>query len=174
MAKPSRPADPQSSKGQVRTFFLTTSTSGGRAVFQTDRMAGLFIDVLRSYVLAGKFKVHDFVVMRNHVHLLVSVNDDMTIEKAMQLIKGNFSFRAKKELGFAGEIWQRGFSDVRITDEKSFLAHQEYIHNNPVRAGLASLPEDYPHGSAYLKKLKRAGAKAQIREASGGTTEVAP
>lgn len=128
-------------------------------------MAELFVDVLRSYVLAGKFKVHDFVVMRNHVHLLITVNGDMSIEKAMQLIKGNFSFRAKKELGFAGEIWQRGFSDVRITDEKSFHVHQEYIYNNPVKAGLASSPEEYRHGSAYLKKLKRTGAKARAEGA---------
>ena len=124
-------------------------------------MANLLIDVLRSYVLARKFQVHDFVVMRNHVHLLLTIANDMTIEKAMQLIKGNFSFRAKKDLGFTKEIWQRGFSDVRITDEKSFVAHQQYIYNNPVKAGLAHFPEEYPYCSAYLKKLKRTGAKAQ-------------
>jgi len=129
-------------------------------------MAQLFIDVLRSYTLAGKFKVHDFVVMRNHVHLLLTIDGAMSIEKAMQLVKGNFSYRAKKELGFMGEVWQRGFSDVRITDEKSFAAHQQYIYNNPVRAGLASTPEEYRYSSAYLKKLKRAGAKAQTVEAA--------
>ena len=66
MSKPSRPSDPSNSKGQLRTFFATTRTAGGRSLFQTDRMAQLFIDVLRAYTLAGKFKVHDFVVMRNH------------------------------------------------------------------------------------------------------------
>ncbi len=80
----------------------------------------------------------------------------------MQLIKGNFSYRAKKELGFTGGIWQRGFSDVRITGQESFIAHQEYIYNNPVKAGLANTPEEYPYSSAYLRKLKRAGAKAQF------------
>jgi putative transposase len=73
----------------------------------------------------------------------------MSVEKAMQLIKANFSYRAKKELGFMGEVWQRGFSDVRITDEASFSAHQEYIYNNPVRAGLANTGKEYPY-SAYL------------------------
>ncbi|MGC2323155.1 MAG: transposase [Terriglobales bacterium] len=174
MAKPSRPSDPQNSKRQPRTFFLTTSAAGGRSVFQTDRMANLLIDVLRSNTLAGKFKVHDFVIMRNHVHVLLTVPGDVSVEKAMQLIKGGFSFRAKKELGFMGEIWQRGFSDVRITDEKSFRTHQEYIYNNPVRAGMVSQPEEYRHSSAYLRRLKRAGAKAHIKEASGGTTEVVP
>jgi putative transposase len=118
--------------------------------------------------------VHDFVVMPNHVHILMTVPGDMTLEKAMQLIKGGFSFRANKELGFRGEIWQRGYSDVRVVDEQSFEEHRAYIGNNPVKAGLANSPEEYPFGSACLKKRKNAGAKAQNKSTSNGTTEVVP
>jgi putative transposase len=118
--------------------------------------------------------VHDFAVMPNHVHILMTVAGDMSIEKAMQLIKGGFSFRTNKELGFRGEIWQRGFSDVRIVDDRSFQEHREYIENNPVRAGLANSPEEYPFGSAHLKKHKRAGAKVPSSVRLGGTAEEAP
>jgi putative transposase len=100
-------------------------------------MAGLFIEVLRAYMRSGKITVHDFVIMPNHVHVLMTVPGETTLEKTMQLIKGNFSFHANKELGFRGEIWQRGFSDVQILDDKSFQQHREYIENNPVKAGLA-------------------------------------
>jgi putative transposase len=124
-------------------------------------MANLFIDVLRSYMKSGRMTVHDFVVMPNHVHILMTVPGEMSIEKAMQLIKGGFSFRANKELGFRGEVWQRGFSDVRIVDERSFQRHREYIDNNPVKAGVANSPEEYPYGFAYLKKRKCAGAEAR-------------
>jgi len=110
---------------------------------------------------AGRISVHDFVVMPNHVHILFTIPGDMSVEKAMQLIKGGFSFRANKELGFRGEIWQRGFSDVRIVDEQSFEQHRGYIENNPVKAGLVSSPDEYPYGSLFLKKQKHAGAKAQ-------------
>jgi len=146
--------------GRARTFFTTTRTAGGRSLFQTKRMADLFIDVLRSNMRTGKAIVHDFVVMPNHVHILMTLPGDMTLERAMQLIKGGFSYRAGKELGFRGEIWQRGFSDVRVVDEVSFEQHREYVGNNPVKAGLANLPDEYPHGSLYLKKQKDAGAKA--------------
>lgn len=122
----------------------------------------------------GKFTVHDFVVMPNHVHILLTIPGDLTIEKAMQLIKGGFSFRATKEIGFKGEIWQRGFSDVRVVDERSFQQHREYIESNSVRAGLASSAEEYPFGTAYLKKQKRAGAAARSHEERFGTTEVVP
>jgi len=161
MAKPSRPADPRCIKAEVRTFFVTSRTAEGKAILQTDRMANLFADVLRGYMREGKFKVHDFVVMRNHVHLLLTINGDMTIEKAMQLIKGGFSYRARTELGFRGEIWQRGFSDVRVRDAAAFRAHQLYIYNNPVKAGMARLAEDYPHASLYLRRVKAQGLKPE-------------
>jgi putative transposase len=138
-------------------------------------MASLLIDVLRFYMRAGKITIHDFVIMPNHVHILMTLPGETTLEKAMQLIKGGFSFRASRELGFSGEIWQRGYSDVRILDHKSFQQHREYIDNNPAKAGLAHAPEEYPFGTAYLKKQKRSGAKAQgLLEVSIGTTEVVP
>ena len=124
---------------------------------------------------AGKITFHDFVIMPNHVHILMTLPGEVTLEKAMQLIKGGFSFRANRELGFRGEVWQRGYSDVQIIDEQSLLRHRAYIDNNPVKAGLAHAPEEFPYGTAYLTKQKHAGAKAQtLLESAGGTTEVVP
>jgi putative transposase len=99
--------------------------------------------------------------MPNHVHILMTVPGDLSVEKAMQLIKGGFSFRAGKELNFHGEVWQRGFSDVRVSDEESFQRHRYYINHNPVKAGLANSPEEFPYGSAYLKESKRMRTKAR-------------
>ncbi|HEX3102929.1 MAG TPA: transposase [Terriglobales bacterium] len=156
MAKPLRNSSRQSIIAGVRTFFVSSRTVQGKQLLQSQRSAELLIDVLRSYTLAGKFKVHEFVVMPDHFHVLVSIDGDTSIERAVQLIKGGFSFRRKKELGLAGEIWQRGFSEVRIIDRTSFLAHKEYIDENPVKAGLAARAEDYPYCSAYLRNKKKA------------------
>jgi putative transposase len=95
------------------------------------------IDVLRSCVVRHELELRDFVVMPDHIHLLITVDGQMTVEKAMQLIKGRFSYRLKKELGYLGEVWQRGFSEVSVYDESSLKAHREYIAWKPVRAGLA-------------------------------------
>jgi len=137
-------------------------------------MTDLFIDVLRSLMRSGKVTVHDFVAMPNHVHILMTVPGGISLEKAVQLIKGGFSFRANRELGFRGEVWQRGFSDVYVADEESFQNHRAYIDNNPLKAGLVSSPEEYRAGSAYLKKRKLAGAEAQRFRPEGGTTQVVP
>ncbi len=133
----------------------------GRALLQSERNAVLLIDVLRENVKASKFRIHDFVVMPDHVHLLITVDRDLAIEKAIQLIKGGFSFRLKKEFGYAGEVWQRGFSEVRVNDRQSFLQHREYIAQNPVRAGLAGSAEKFPYCYTFLTRRKSAGAKAR-------------
>ena len=161
MAKPLRYAASSSVLSPERTFFVTTKTSMGRRLLQSERNAMLFIDVLRSYVAAGKFKVHDFVVMPDHVHLLLTVGKDMTVERAMQFIKGGFSYRLKKELGYLGEVWQRGYSELRVEDERTFSQHRGYIADNPVKAGLVDSPEEFPYCFAYLAKQKAAGAKAR-------------
>jgi hypothetical protein len=78
-------------------------------------------------------------------------------------------------LGVTHEIWQRGFSDKRVRDRASFLAHRAYIGQNPVERGLATSADEYPYSSFYLRKQKKvAGAKAQIRNLLCGTTEVVP
>jgi len=140
-------------------FFVTTKTSMGRALLQSERNASLFIDVLRSYAVAKKFKVHDFVVMPDHVHLLMTVGGEMSIEKAVQFIKGGFSYRLKKDLAYSGEVWQRGFSEVRVNDRESFAKYREYIAQNPVKRGLVSKPGEYPYCFNYLA-TRKAGAKA--------------
>ena len=161
MAIPSRNANAGAVCADSRTFFVTSKTHGGRALLQSERMATLFIDVLRSYHRKGVFTVHDFVVMPDHFHLLITVDHNLSIEKAVQLVKGNFSFRAKREFGVIQEIWQRGFSDERVRDRESFLAHRGYIGDNPIKRGLAKTPDEYPYSSFHLRGQKKsAGAKA--------------
>ena len=157
-----------------RTFFVTTKTSMGRALLQSERNATLLIDVLRSCVASKKFTIHDFVVMPDHIHLLITVDAETSIERAMQFIKGGFSYRLGKEFGHSGEVWQRSFSEVRVEDRESFLKYREYIAHNPVRAGLPETPEMYPFCYAYLVMKKRAGAKAQQLPNACGTAEAVP
>src|SRR5262249_14458337 len=111
MAKPSRNSRPENIASFARTFFVTTKTSQGVPLLQSERNAMLLVEVMRSYVTAGKFRIHDFVIMPNHLHVLLTVGPETSIEKAMQFIKGGFSYRLKKESGYLGEVWQRGFSE---------------------------------------------------------------
>ena len=115
---------------------------------QSGRMANLFVEVLFGYRAQEKYLLHEFVLMPNHFHLLLTPT--LTLERALQLIKGGFSFRAKREVGFTGEVWQKSFYDRRVRDWEEYCAFRRYIHLNPVKKGLASVPEEYPYSSARL------------------------
>jgi putative transposase len=156
MARPGRDASMESILSPTRMFFATSKTSMGRRLLQSERNAGLLIDVLRSLVAEKSFRLHDFVIMPDHVHLLLTVGEGMTVEKAMQLVKGRFSYRLSHEFGYKGEVWQRGFSEVQITDDASFSRHRNYIAQNPVKAGLVDCPERYPFCYRYLADSKAA------------------
>ena len=144
MAKPPRDRHAAPS----RTYFVTAKTWEGRALFQSSRMAQLFLDTLFHYRAQGNYQLHEFILMRNHFHLLLTPAPGVTLERAVQLIKGGFSHRAGREISPNMEIWQRGYVDHRVRDADDYARHCEYIRTNPVRDGLASSPEEYPYGSA--------------------------
>jgi len=128
------------------TYFITTSAFQKQSLFQTDRIANLFVDVLLGYRAQEKYLLHEFVLMPNHFHLLISPT--LSLERALQLIKGGFSFRAKRELGFTGEIWEKSYYDRRVRDGEEYCAFRRYIRMNPVKKGLVSVAEEYPYSSA--------------------------
>jgi putative transposase len=105
--------------------------------------------VLYNYRAQGKYRLHAFVIMPDHFHVLITVGSDLTVERALQLIKGGFAYRAARELGFHPPVWEKGFSEVRVLDAGSFESHKRYIYNNPVARHLVAWPGDYPYSSAH-------------------------
>jgi putative transposase len=110
-------------------------------------MAELFCQTLFRYRDANKFQVHSFVVMPNHFHLILTVAEGLTLERAMQLIKGGFSYEAGIRPGARYEIWQKSFVDRRVRDPAECESYYEYIHQNPVRAGLVDTASKYRYSS---------------------------
>jgi len=148
MAIPKRHADPVRIAASARTFFVTSSIYDKRNLLQSDRSATLFVRVLYDYRAQRKFRLHEFVVMPDHFHALLTVEYDISIERAVQFIKG-FAFRAGREFGFGAPLWQKGFSEVRIVDGNAFRQTSEYIWNNPVARHLVTEAEQYRHSSAH-------------------------
>ena len=130
------------------TYFVTFITWERRRLFVVEPYVRLFLKTLYGYRREARFELHAFVVMPEHVHLLLTPADDVTIERAIQLIKGGFSRVFGLELR-GGEVWQRGFTDHRIRDGEDFERHREYIQQNPVKRRLVEYARDYRYCSAY-------------------------
>ena len=121
------------------TFFITSITYNRRRLFQVPANAELFLETLQHYRAESAYQLHAFVVMPDHVHLLLTPNAK-TISQVMNLIKGGFSHRLLSNF----PIWQRGFADHLILDADHWNSRIAYIHQNPVRANLTTAPEIYP------------------------------
>ncbi len=82
--------------------------------------------------------------MPDHVHALIKPASEISLERAVQFIKGGFSFRLKSRF----PVWQAGFSNHRVRNFEDYQNHREYIWLNPVRAGLSERAEAYRYSSA--------------------------
>ena len=129
---------------EVRTYFTTFSTAGRRRLFQVEKNARLMVETLEFNRAKGRFALHAFVAMPDHVHALITPAPEVSLEKAIQCIKGGFSFRLKSRL----EVWERGHFDKRVPDRSAYDACVTYIHRNPVVARLVETEMTYPLSSA--------------------------
>jgi len=153
---------------------VTTATWGRRELFRSERWAKLLIDTLYHYRGKG-YLLHEFAIMSDHLHVILT---PMTsLEKAVQFIKGGFSYRAKKELGSNLEVWQAGFSDHRIRDVGDYRLHVIYLKQNPVQKGLCEVAGQYEYSSAsgrYELDDVPQGLKPSRVSQAHGAAEAAP
>lgn len=140
--RPSR--EPARNNGQ--TYFVTGQTWQRRALFLNGPWAKLFLDTLLHY-RPSSYLLHEFVMMPEHFHVLIT--PVRSLERAVQCIKGGFSFRVKRDLKSSMEIWQKSFTDRRIRDEVDYRKHVQYIYSNPVKRKLCASPQEYPYSSAF-------------------------
>ncbi len=103
---------------ELRTYFVTSATASRRRLFQIEQNAILFIEVLQEQRAKNRLQLHAFVVMPDHVHLIITPAPEVSLEKAMQYIKGNFSFRLKSKL----DVWERSYTNHRIVDRYDYIA----------------------------------------------------
>jgi putative transposase len=129
---------------ETRTYLVTAVTAGRRSLFQVTATAGLLEQTILDYRSQEKFLLHAFVIMPDHFHALITPAPEVSLEKAVQFIKGGFSFRFKSK----HDVWMRSFNESQIMSEEKFMSCVWYIEENPVRRALVATPEAYPFSSA--------------------------
>jgi REP element-mobilizing transposase RayT len=115
------------------------------------RVAEILVQRILACRDRAAYLLHEFVVMPNHFHILLTPGEATSLEKAVQLIKGGSSHEIHQQTGNHMEIWQVGFHDWTIRDSEDYRTKVGYIQLNPVQAHLVDRPEDWPFGSACGK-----------------------
>ena len=117
-------------------------------VFEKDEIKKLFLDLLGQYRERFGFKVYAYVLMQNHYHLIIETNSVNHISKVMHAFLLSFGGQYRYFNKYRGHLWQSRFKSRLIEDEKYFLEVVEYVHQNPVKAGVVDAAEDYSYCSA--------------------------
>ena len=150
--------------------FITFSCYRRRAFLGTVRARNRFVKVLDTIRTRHKFLLIGYVLMPEHVHLLMNEPEVGTPSSALQVLKQNVSrtLRAKRNT-FSGQLalpfcpgepasafWQRRFYDFNVWSEKKLKEKLDYMHRNPVQRKLVSHPKDWPWSSwAHYEKGER-------------------
>jgi REP element-mobilizing transposase RayT len=122
----------------MSTYSITTVTFQRRALFLRTANAELLVKTIFRYREQGRFLLHGFAVMPEHLHVLLTPADGQTIERCVQCIKGGFSFSVREQ--FAGEVWQAGFHEHRIRDSEGFLQSDRIRGSKSASAKAGGLP----------------------------------
>jgi putative transposase len=122
--------------------FLTFSCYRRQAYFSTVGAMERFEDALERVRRRYLFVVGGYVVMPEHVHLLVNEPKRALLSKAIQALKLSVSMRSRER-----PFWQAHYYDFNVPTQQKFLEKLRYIHRNPVRRGLVAKPEDWKWSS---------------------------
>ena len=171
-------AIPKRRTQEAGTYFVTSRTWQSRSIFLKEDACQIFIEALFHYRNGGAYRVHAFVLMSDHFHLLMTPVENTSLERAVQFVKGGSAHKIRKDLRFQFPVWQRGFSDHRIRDTQDYNDHVRYIEENPLKRRMVASANEYPWSSAfgnYKLDLPPQGLKPRIDgDRLSGTAEAVP
>jgi putative transposase len=125
--------------------FLTFSCYQRRPNFAGPREREVFEAALERVRQQYDMCVYGFVIMPEHVHMLVNEPERETLAKAMQSLKQSVARRLA--LRAEDSFWMERYYDFNVWSERKFVEKLRYIHRNPVHRGLVPHPEDWPWSS---------------------------
>ena len=146
--------------GHDYLHFLTCSCYHRQLWLNEPRRRDLFLQILEEVRQRYRFVVVGYVVMPDHIHLLISEPERGTPSTVMQVMKQRFARQVLRSAGpsfalFAkggdsqeqSHVWQRRFYDFNVWSERKRVEKLRYMHRNPVKNGLVAEPEDWEWSS---------------------------
>lgn len=127
-------------------YHVVTTARGRGQVFADPHNAQLIVDALQH--LRRRCHLLAYAVMPDHVHAVVAPKNGEVIPRIMKSLKGYTSRLINARAERRGPLWQQSFYDRMIRSERQLWQTIEYVHNNPVAAGLVEAPEGYRFSSA--------------------------
>jgi putative transposase len=113
------------------------------AIFGDEEDRYVFLSFLQSASARFNVRVHAYVLMTTHYHLLLTPQSDVAMPRAMKSLAGRYSEHFNRKNGRCGTLWSERYQSVFIADERQLLTCLRYIEQNPVRAHMVDSPGAY-------------------------------
>jgi len=124
--------------------FITFSCYQRAPLLNNDHARIIFEEILERVRQSHDFYLFGYVLMPEHVHLLLSEPKQQLLSNTMRVLKGETSKRLK---GDRKQFWQPRYYDFNVLTHRKHVEKLKYIHRNPVERGLVARPEDWPWSS---------------------------
>ena len=145
----SLPDDKQRQEQLHRLIAHHEDAGHGEAVLADPACASLVQnELIRKH--AGSYKLIDWVIMPNHVHVLVRLLNGYSLTPVVQRWKGASAVHINRHLNRSGKLWESDYYDRCIRDMDHYHDSIAYIRNNPMKAGLCEKPEEWRFSSAGI------------------------
>ncbi|MFH0928545.1 MAG: transposase [bacterium] len=118
-----------------------------RKIFFSDSDRAKYLDIVAKYQLQYGFLIYHYVLMSNHVHLVISQENQINFSNAMQCINQAYSWHARKMRRKRGHLWEERYKHIGIEDDEHLLTCGLYTELNPVRAGMVNDPSQWQWSS---------------------------
>ena len=128
----------------------------GECILSNPIIAQLLVHTLKTFD-GERYVLHDWVVMPNHVHLVIEPQGAHRLSDILHSLKAYTTTETNRSLGRQGVFWQHENYDRLLRDQNEFERCMQYVQQNPVRANLVATPEQYAHGRAGFSADKDAG-----------------
>ena len=115
-------------------------------IFEDEEDYERFLFLLSHYREVSGYSLYTWCLMPNHIHILLKEGEE-PLQKIFRRIGASFVYWYNMKYGRTGHLFQDRFKSEAVEDDTYFLTALRYIHRNPVKAGICSLPEDYPYSS---------------------------
>lgn len=152
--------------------FLTVTCLEWKHILKEDRFKDIIIESLTFLTEANRVSVYGFVIMSNHLHLIWQILGDHTRndvqrdflkytgQQILKILRNEHSPLRQELLVLSKDrkyqVWERNSLSVSLRSPQVFKQKLEYIHFNPVKAGLCQYPEDYKYSSAkFYEKISK-------------------
>ena len=129
--------------GNGSLHFITWSCYPRRPLLDTEQARDLLLTVLELMRERYRFGVVGYVVMPEHVHILISEPQIGDPSVVVQAVKLGFTQRWRANRGVSGQFWQRRFYDFNVWSQRKEVEKLKYMHRNPVVRGLVEKPDDW-------------------------------